>query len=78
MDELRRKLLQGAAAGAVEATGEAPIAAGIMGEQIVVKRAYIAADAGRVTVLGAGLVVLVARRIQGLGDECILQGDVAG
>ena len=68
----------GVPAGAIEATGEAPIAAGIVGEQIVVKRAHIAADARRVTVLGAGLVVLVARRIQGLGDERILQGDVAG
>ena len=65
-------------AGAIEATGEAPIAAGIVGEKVVVKRAHIAADARRVTVLGAGLVVLVARRIQRLGDERVLQSNVAG
>ena len=60
-------------AGAVEAAGEAPVAARAVGEQVVVEAADVAADAGRVAVLLALLVVLVAGDVERLGDERALE-----
>jgi len=54
--------------GLVKSAGEAPVAAGTVGEQIVVEAADVAADAGRVAMLLALLVFLVAGDVEGFGD----------
>ena len=63
----------------VEPAGEAPVAAGAVGEQVVVEAADVAADAGREAVLLAGAgVILVVGDVQRLGDERPLERDVLG
>jgi hypothetical protein len=60
----------------IEAADQAPVAAFAVGEQVVVERADVAADAARVAVLGPGRIVFVAGDIERLGDRRALQRDV--
>src|SRR5262245_22706053 len=68
----------GVAARLVQAAGHAPVAAGTVGQEVVMEAADVAADGGGVTVTGASGVVLMTGNVEGLGDEAALEGDVLG
>ena len=68
----------GIIARAVQASAQTPVAAVVVGQQVVVNSADVAADGAGKTVGFAFGVIFMACHVQGFGYHAALQGDILG